>query len=115
MAKIHVLENDRVVFHFPVPAGSNAAGVAWCMALVQSGLGGASAMTEGQGAGLITLEELNQIKAGEVAEVVATLPLASAPEGEPVANFLAERWVQMKDELTTGLRTALKHYGMIRG
>lgn len=81
MADIHVLAGDglyrwAIVFHFAVPNINNSVSVNYRTALINSGLGGTSVMTEGSGAGQITTAELAQVVSGELYE-----------HGEP---FLAE-------------------------
>lgn len=73
MSDIHVLTGDglgswTIVFHFPVPDQDNNVSVGYRVALVNSGLGGISVMTEGDGAGQVASAELAQIAAGEVYE-----------------------------------------------
>ena len=66
MADMHVLTGNgskwRVVMHFAVPGGNNAAGVSWADALVNSGLGGMTEMAEGTGPGQIAAAEKSQIQ-----------------------------------------------------
>jgi len=69
MADIHILTGDgnggwQVAFHFPVPDTNNLVNVPYRTALVNSGLGGSTSMTEGTGPGQIAPAEMGQIAAG---------------------------------------------------
>ena len=72
MADIHVLAGDgttwQIAMHLPVPNVNNAVGVNYRSALVNSGLGGSSRMTEGDGAGQITATEVGLLASGELYE-----------------------------------------------
>ena len=88
MADITVLERDmehrwRVVMHFPVPAGVNAAGLPWRTALVRSGMGGTTILPDGPGTGgTISDDDKMKIESGELLEYVETVRLGS---GNPQA------------------------------
>ena len=77
MADIHVLTTRNgiasVVWHFPVADANNDVGVNYRDALVTSGMGGSTSMTEGVGPGQITAEEKALVESGAVLEVTKTL------------------------------------------
>lgn len=82
MSDIHVLDGTgnggvRVVFHFAVPSANNDVAVNWRTALVNSGLGGSTAMAEGTGPGQIATAEKSQLEAGEVHEYPVEFPVRS--------------------------------------
>ena len=74
MSDIHVLTGDgetwSVVVHIAVPDADNSVGVNYRTALVNSGLGGTTSLTEdaGPGPGQISPAEKAQVEAGEVHE-----------------------------------------------
>lgn len=74
MARMHVLQGSStgnlftVIVHAPTPAGNNAAGVSWKVALGNSGLQSASRLPIGNGFGQITNAEANSITAGDLIE-----------------------------------------------
>lgn len=76
MARMHVLTGGAtgnlftVVVHAPTPAGVNAAGVSWKVALGNSGLQSTSALPVGNGFGQIQTSELNSITGGDLIEAV---------------------------------------------
>lgn len=82
MAEIHVLTGDAdgnvsVAMHFAVPNQNNSVGVNYRTALVNSQIGGSTAMVEGAGPGQITTAEKAQIEAGERYEYPIAFPVAS--------------------------------------
>ena len=82
MADIHVLSGDGIddwnlIFHFTVPNVNNNVGINFRTAIVNSGLGGTSTMTEGDGPGQITSAELAQIQAGILYEYSTPFPAES--------------------------------------
>lgn len=67
----------RVLFHLPIPSANNRVGVNYRSALVGSGIGGKTEMTEGSGAGLISSAEKADILSGavyEYGEIITTNP-----------------------------------------
>ena len=79
MADMHVLDGNnslgwRVAFHLDVNGGTNAVGVLWRTALVNSGLGGTTDLPDGDGtAGTISAVEKGNIESGAVFEVIETI------------------------------------------
>jgi hypothetical protein len=116
--KIHVLEGGsnnlyQVVVHTPAPTGNNAAGVAWGVAIANSGHA-VSVMPVGNGPGQIAQAELNQVQAGSVIE--GTFPWEDNPAWTATerAADLDLRATQMADNLSTTYQTNLKYFGMTR-
>lgn len=60
----------RIAYHIPIPSANNGAGVNYRAALVGSGIGGTTVMTEGNGSGQITTAEKALIASGQILEVV---------------------------------------------
>jgi hypothetical protein len=80
MSAIHILDANgdgqfRVVIHTPVPTGNNSAGLAWKAVLLASGRSGSTVLTEGIGPGQISTAEKATIVAGDVMEIVESIPL----------------------------------------
>lgn len=118
MAKIHVLSGSgnnvyTVVVHAPTPAGNNSAGTLWADAIKNSG-NATSAMTSGNGPGLITIAELNQVQAGTVIE--STFPYEDDPT-RTVQQRLDDidlRASQMVADLLARYQRDLKYFGLVR-
>ena len=114
---IHVLTGDglgvwTLAFHFAVADADNEVGVNYRTALINSGLGGTSAMAEGTGAGQITTAELAQVAAGELYEYSISVPLESGATNN--AEMLATaRAMYARDEtrVLAALQKRLRYYG----
>lgn len=103
MALVHVLEKSdthyRVVIHKPVPAGSNNAGFTWKNVILGAGLN-TTAMVEGALPGQISTAEKATIIAGDVFEVVLSLPLFSGGTSTgQVAAIINESYDQRIQDL----------------
>lgn len=113
MADITVLErnNDnrwRVVMHFPVPAGINAASVTWRDALIASGIGGTTILPDGDGTGgTINAADKVLIESGALLEHVESVRLGS---GNPV-SAAEELYNSRKADKTAQLQARLNQYG----
>lgn len=119
MSKVHVLAGDgdghiyNLVIHIPVPAGNNDAGLPWRTCLVNSGLGGVTALKTGTGPGQITAAELAQVASGEVYETTASINtqgIVGAGMGAAVDAFAA----QVSAERLAELQKALNWFGVVR-
>jgi len=117
MSDIHVLTDDgrgkvAVVMHFAVPDALNAVSVNWRVALVNSGIGGTTTLTEGTGPGQIPAAEAALIAGGEVHEHQATYPLESAGTGAPGQQAaLRALYTREKAAVITKLQKRLKYFG----
>ncbi len=117
MADIHILtgtskDSWNVVLHIPVPNGTNHVGVNWRTALLESGLGGTTRLTEGTEKWEITTAEKAQVEAGEVYEHPAQFRVEA--NGLPDANIrlqLQEWYATAKDQVITKLQSQLKYFG----
>jgi hypothetical protein len=118
MAAIHVLSGAetggsfQVVFHFPVPDTNNSVGVNYRAALVASGKGGSTRLTEGTGPGEITTAEKAQIESGAVYEHSRTIQQSGGDLSTP--NLLAEVrsfYSRDKGDLTARIAVALQYFG----
>ncbi len=77
MSLVHVMEGTRCVLHGSVPDGKNSVNVPWKAAFLAAGVSGSTAMTVGTEPGQITETEAAAIKAGDLFEMSAELPLSS--------------------------------------
>lgn len=117
MADIHVLlaaetgDSIQVVFHFPVPDINNAVGVNYRTALVASGKGGTSTMTEGTGPGQITSAEKVLIEAGQVYEHPRTISRGKFESAGTPLEAVRHFYGQDKADYTNRIATALKFFG----
>lgn len=116
MSDIHVLTGDgsqqRVVMHLPVPNTNNEVGVNYRTALVNSGLGGATTMTEGSGAGQINTVEKAKVEAGEVYEHSTTFELEGV--GASTASqqaALRAAFTREKTAVVDKIQRQLKFFG----
>ena len=118
MAKIHVLERTgldtyHVVVHGPAPAGNNAAGVAWSMAIQNSGRA-KTTMIEGVNAGQISTAERQAVEAGTTIEgVFMWNDTPTWTNAERLAD-LDLRATQLLAELTTRYQAELNYFGFTR-
>lgn len=124
MGDIHVLETMdgkcRVVFHFSVPAGDNAAGFSYQQAIKNSSFGGATSMPvaatdQDVEAGQITPTEKTAIESGQVLERSPTLRSGLLESGgdspAQVLAHLQKLYAQDKAALTAKLQADLKWFG----
>lgn len=116
VADIHVLagngEHWDIVMHFPVPDINNAVGVGYQYALVASGLGGTTAMTEGTAPGRITPIEKGKVEAGELYEcpdVVSVDGCGQSNDGRQA--LLRARYAAAKASAIADLQAQLKFFG----
>ena len=117
MADIHVLVGDRegywtLICHYQVPDVLNQVGVGYRAALIASGLGGSSRMSEGDGPGQIAAAELAQIEAGELYEHAMRWPAESGAtnNAELVASARAE-YTRAEARVTAELLQRLRYFG----
>ena len=121
MSDIHVLlaaetgDSIQVVFHFPVPDANNSVGVNYRTALVASGKGGTTTMTEGTGPGQIVSAEKTAIEAGEVYEHIRSISRAEIISGgtSPAQLLSTVRHFYAQDKIgyTDRLAQAPRYYG----
>lgn len=119
MANIHALTVDggqlTLVYHLAVPAGSNAAGVAWSAALVASGLGGATMLPDGDGTGgTISAAEKASLAAGTLYEDTDTLNLDGATTPAQRAAYVDARYTAATTRVQSELQRRLRYFGMTR-
>jgi len=116
MADIHVLDGGEqtwnVVMHFVVPNQNNAVGVNYHTALVNSGLGGGTAMAEGNGPGQITAAEKTLIQAGELYEHRFVFRVeGNGADAAAVRASLRQSYAREASLVLAGLQNRLKYYG----
>lgn len=115
MSDIHVLEGTgdrwRVVMHFTIPNVNNQVGTNYRTALVSSGLGGTSILTEGIGAGNISTAELALIATGEIYEHVASLLIETGGAGASQVAMLTAEYNRLSSAVIATLQNKLKYYG----
>lgn len=120
MANLHVLtktENDvTVAAHIAIPATSNTAGVSWRTALINSGLGGATVLKDGDGTGgTISAAEKTQLATGALYEVVDQIHV-SIPSGAAAINaYLDSRYSEISARALAFLQDRLNYFGYSRG
>jgi hypothetical protein len=114
MPDIHILDvvgnTLRVVCHIPVTVANNAAGVAWSVALVNSGNAKASILPVGTGPGQITAPEAAQLAAGTLLEVVMVQPVEINPTPQRGAQEVREIWAQAAQQALV-LQQTLNWFG----
>ena len=117
MADIHVLGGDglgkwTLVFHFAMPDQDNSVTINYRTALINSGLGGTSTMTEGEGPGQITSAELAQIQAGELYEYSASFPAESgATNNTELLTSIQAVYARGLSAVIARLQRQLRYYG----
>lgn len=117
MSDIHVLGGDglgkwTVVLHFPVAVGNNNAAVSYRTALVNSGRGGTTALTEGTGPGEISTAELGDIQAGEVYEhSVSFLAESGATDDAEMWSEVQALFAREQTPTLDWLKKRLRYYG----
>jgi hypothetical protein len=118
MADIHLLAGDgngcwTVVMHIAIPSANNNAGVNWRTALVNSGLGGTTAMTEGDGTnGTISTAEKESIEAGAIYEHSRPFRLESATTGVPEQRAALRALYAQQDAIVIAeIQRRLKYFG----
>lgn len=117
MADIHVLAGNglhhwTLVFHFAVPDQDNSVNVNYRTALINSGLGGVSQMTEGTGPGQITTAELTLIQAGELYEFnLSFLAESGATNNAELLTAIRAEYAKHEDPVLAHLRKQLRYYG----
>ena len=117
MADIHVLSGNglgkwALVFHFAMPDQDNNVTINYRTALINSGLGGTSTMTEGEGPGQITSAELAQIQAGELYEYSASFPVESgATNNTELLTSIQAAYARGLSAVIARLQRQLRYYG----
>ena len=120
MADIHVITiaNGRaqMVCHIPIPAGTNAAGVSWQAALVNSGIGGTTVLLDGDGSdGTIGAAEKASIQAGALFEVVTDeLIPDSVSTGPTRLTYIDAVYNAIVAREQARLQSQLKYFGFTR-
>jgi len=117
MADIHVLSGNglgkwTLVFHFAMPDQDNNVTINYRTALINSGLGGTSTMTEGEGPGQITSAELAQIQAGELYEYSTSFPAESgATNNTELLTSIRAVYACDLSAVIARLQKQLRYYG----
>jgi len=116
MADMHVMTGDgerwNVIMHFAVPNVDNEGGVNYRTALVNSGLGGSTAMPKGDGPGQISTVESEQITVGELYEYSVMLPVDGTGQSTDGRRaMLRVQYATLKAAMIAVLRAQLKFFG----
>lgn len=117
MADIHVLSGNghgqvNVVLHFDVPAGDNAVSVSWKDALLNSGKGGPTSMTVGDGPLQIPQAEADLIAAGDRHEIHRTFQINSIVDtADSRRDALREFCTEQKAAAILDLQGELRYAG----
>ena len=120
MYDMHVLTGNNgnrwtVVMHFAVPAGNNSVGMLWKDALIKSGMGGTTALPDGDGTGgTIGTTEKAAVEAGTVYEhsgsfLVESGGTSNAELRASLRSFYARERAKIIDDL----QSKLKYFGYI--
>lgn len=116
MADIHVRTGEGqqwiVVMHLAVPNANNDIGVNYRDALVASGIGGTTVMTEGVAAWEILTAEKADVEAGVLHEHVATFPIESGGKTVPqLRASLREFYAVEEARVIEVLKARLRYFG----
>lgn len=114
MSRLHILAGGQCVLHEPVPAGSNAVGVPWKTALVNSGLGGKTILPSGTGPGQIDPAESAQIASGDLYEVSFTVDMKTAMNAAQRQALMDAEILKAGAEAQAKLVQALRFFGLTR-
>lgn len=118
MSNIHQLERTgnnryRVVFHIAVPAGNNAAGVAWASVMKNSGRGGTTILVDGAGTGTdggIATAEKTNITNGTVYEYVTEID-TQGQSGASLLTLVNAAYALAVTEIQAKLQAELGSFG----
>ena len=120
MADIHVLTGDQnrswsVVMHFNVPDATNEVGVNYRTALVTSGLGGSTALPDGDGTGgTISAAEKAEIEAGIKAEYSASVLVESGGTSPAeMRAMLRGEYARQNATAIANLQSRLRYFGHV--
>ena len=119
MSNIHALTMDNkgqltVVLHLPIPVENNAAGFPLRTALINSGIGGKTVLTAGDGTiGTISAAELTSIQAGAIYEVTVNPQLDSANNAGRI-SYIDNLFTKCSADELAKLRILLKFFGWSR-
>lgn len=100
-----------IIFHIPIPAVNNRVGVSYRTALVNSGIGGRTAMVEGVAPGHITTAEKSQIEAGELYEHVEVVHSSPGETPAQIATKIDTRFGELTAAIQTRLQNQLTYFG----
>jgi len=120
MAKAHVLDatgaNSRIAFHIAVPAGNNASGIAWTVAVKNSGIGGTTILPDGDGTGgTISSSEKTDITNGVTYEFVRNdVPIPGGLNLAGANAFLDALHAAAVSEIQPQLQAKLNYFGFTR-
>lgn len=116
MADMHVLTGNGnqyiVVMHFLVPNLNNSVSVNYRTALVNSGLGGTTQLTEGTGPGQILTAEKAQVESGELYEYPIKVSADGTGQSTSGRQELLRRiYTATKNAIISDLQDKLKFFG----
>lgn len=106
-----------IIFHVPVPSANNRVGINYRTALVGSGIGGVTQMTEGVSAGQITTAEKADILSGAVIEHQETIFTNPGETALQLRDRLDARYTELANASGTfiqGLKGRLDYWGLDR-
>jgi hypothetical protein len=104
-------DSVRVVFHIPVPNANNDVGVNYRVALVQYLEAQSETGTILSECPFITGPELTQMQAGEIHEVVESMPLVTGSNDVEKRQEVADRFAVLVTEKQTELAQVLLFWG----
>ena len=117
MADMHILTGDgatwNIVGHFAVPDQTNEANINYRTAIVNSGLGGATVLSDGDGSGgSISAAEKAQIEAGELYERAFSVRLeANGSATQAAIALLKARYTEIKTRIINEVKARLRYFG----
>lgn len=114
--RMHILQQGannvyEVVVHAPTPGGNNSAGVAWTVALANSGLN-ITVLPVGNGPGQISSAESNQVANGTLIEARFQWQDNPAWTNQERLADLDIRAAQAVAEVLTNYGQRLKYFGL---
>lgn len=100
MSQWHCLERRgatwKLIYHYPINTATNGSGVTYRTAIVNSGLGGTTAMTAGDGSnGTISSAEKSSVESGAVLELVRYLDITQGGNitvAADIATYIDADW-----------------------
>jgi hypothetical protein len=104
----------RVIFHIPIPSANNRVGVNYRTALIGSGIGGTTVMTEGNGTGQIPTAEKNSIATGALLEVNETIDTNPGETANALTTRLNARFTELANvngPFLSELKRRLEYWG----
>jgi hypothetical protein len=101
----------EIIFHIPIPATNNRVGLSFRTALVKSGFGGKTKMTEGVLPGEITTTERAAIAAGSLYEHIEQFDTHPDETATQLQVRIDARYNQLATQLLDRIKNILQYWG----